>query len=162
FGLMVPQIDMAAHAGGLAAGFVCGLALSQPLTRESRAGRAARNLRVAVCGALLLAAAPLIILGRSNDFPTEFFRFAEVAEKVQTTSNTTLQQVERGERSQEDLADVLEREVLPPWRDSRARLASVKQVAPDQKQLAADLDQYMGLRQESWELLAQSIREGDR
>ena len=39
FGLTLPNIDVAAHLGGLAAGYLCGLLLSRPFTPEGVAGR---------------------------------------------------------------------------------------------------------------------------
>ncbi|MCU0980724.1 MAG: rhomboid family intramembrane serine protease [Pirellulaceae bacterium] len=71
FGFSIPGIDMAAHLGGLAAGFVCGLILSQPLDQVSRRTRAWRNgvmLTLGVAGLLIawLAApdAPLDLQAR--------------------------------------------------------------------------------------------------
>jgi rhomboid protease GluP len=54
FGLTVPGIDMAAHLGGLAAGFVCGLAMSQPLAGEAISGRRKRSALVAAGGGSLV------------------------------------------------------------------------------------------------------------
>jgi hypothetical protein len=45
---------MAAHLGGLAGGFLCGLVLSQPFTVEARAGRMIRNFGVLVLGSILV------------------------------------------------------------------------------------------------------------
>jgi len=56
YGFMHAGIDVAAHVGGLAAGFACGLVMAQPLSRKALAGRRARNLLVGVGAALLVAA----------------------------------------------------------------------------------------------------------
>jgi rhomboid protease GluP len=56
FGFSIPGIDMAAHLGGLAAGFACGLILSQPLDQVSSRTRAWRNgvmLALGVAGLLI-------------------------------------------------------------------------------------------------------------
>jgi rhomboid protease GluP len=60
-GLTVPGIDMAAHVGGLVGGFLCGLALSLPITSQARSRRAARNVLVAVVGAALVVLAALAV-----------------------------------------------------------------------------------------------------
>jgi rhomboid protease GluP len=60
--LLIPSINIAGHLGGLAAGFCCGLALSQPVTLEARTGRPLRNLMVATAGALVIASTFLILL----------------------------------------------------------------------------------------------------
>jgi membrane associated rhomboid family serine protease len=57
YGMTSKGIDMAAHIGGLTAGFACGLILSQPLSVEMRARRKVRNLAAIVAGGVLL---PLI------------------------------------------------------------------------------------------------------
>jgi rhomboid protease GluP len=49
-GLSVPNIDMAAHAGGAGAGFAAGLFLARPLTPAGVAGRGRRALVAAVVG----------------------------------------------------------------------------------------------------------------
>lgn len=54
-GMMIPAIDMAAHVGGLAAGFLCGVGLSQPVESESGRRRPLRNLLVALVGGGVLA-----------------------------------------------------------------------------------------------------------
>ncbi len=64
FGLFEPKIDNAAHLGGLAGGFLCGLVLSQPLTTEAVAGRAARFLQASVLGAALVAGGVVAVLAR--------------------------------------------------------------------------------------------------
>ncbi len=54
FGLTQPNIDSAAHLGGLIGGFLFGLVQSQPFTSESLPGRGIRNLCVGVlCVALV-------------------------------------------------------------------------------------------------------------
>jgi len=47
-GAMVPMIDMAAHLGGLATGFVCGLLLQRPLPVEPSVASALRRIGMAV------------------------------------------------------------------------------------------------------------------
>jgi tetratricopeptide (TPR) repeat protein len=69
-GLMHKEVDVAAHVGGLVAGFLCGLAMGQPVRPEAAAGRRARNLWVAV-GALAcvtLAILALSKIGESEEF----------------------------------------------------------------------------------------------
>lgn len=56
FGFSIPGIDMAAHLGGLASGFACGLILSQPLDQVSSRTRTWRN-----CVMLAVGAAGLLV-----------------------------------------------------------------------------------------------------
>ena len=54
-GLMVPFIDLAAHLGGLASGFVLGMALARPLTAEGVALRVPRAIAVGTAASAVLA-----------------------------------------------------------------------------------------------------------
>ena len=71
-GLFIEVVDVAAHVGGLIAGFACGLALSQPLTAAALQGRGVRTIRVAVAGAAglvaLLAVLPREVSGAEDQF----------------------------------------------------------------------------------------------
>ena len=65
FGLKLPQVDMADHVGGLIAGFLCGLVLSQPLALGMVANRRQKN-RLLIAGSIvafpILAAAVVLCL----------------------------------------------------------------------------------------------------
>jgi rhomboid protease GluP len=69
FGVLHPQVDVAAHVGGLAAGFLAGLALGQAPVPEARAGRPARNLAVGAAGFLLLLVAMVGVPPGGDDVP---------------------------------------------------------------------------------------------
>src|SRR5262249_60231207 len=88
YGRTASGIDTAAHLGGLAAGFLCGLVLSQPLTPAAAAGRRARNVVVAGGGlALVIGGGFSLSFVESNlgAVLTEIERFAEVEKQVLAT-----------------------------------------------------------------------------
>ena len=60
FGLKLPQVDMAAHVGGLISGFRCGLVLSQPLALGMVANRRQKN-RLVIAGSIV--AFPMLATG---------------------------------------------------------------------------------------------------
>ncbi len=81
YGLMQAGTDMAAHAGGLIAGFLCGLVLSIPLAVETAGKRRVRNAIVA--------------LGRRGAHRRRFFCVA-------STSRSTLETPKRRSSRKED------------------------------------------------------------
>lgn len=61
FGMSMKGIDMAAHLGGLGAGFACGLLLALPVTAESRRRRPLRYALLVVAGAAAIAVAAMAL-----------------------------------------------------------------------------------------------------
>jgi membrane associated rhomboid family serine protease len=162
YGLFMPNVDVAAHLGGLAAGFCCGLALSQPISREALARRPARNLRLAIGGSLLLLAGILLIPKGLTDLQGELLAFDRVEKKAIDTYNAMLIRTTKGEASEAELATVLERDVLPDWRVATKHFSTLTGLPAVQQPLVAMLVDYLQARQKSWELLVESIRENDR
>jgi rhomboid protease GluP len=162
FGMMHARIDSAAHIGGLVAGFLCGLVQSQPFTPAALAGRTSRNFLVFGLGIVLVLGGMLGVHAKSADIAevhTALEHFQTVEKKALETYNSAVSRAQRQELNDAAFADFIDREVLPPWRDSRERLAALKQIpAPLQSQIASILE-YMRLRQEAWELVVQALRE---
>jgi membrane associated rhomboid family serine protease len=161
FGLLVPNIDLAAHAGGRAAGVLRGRARGGSPRRPAAVGRGARAVGVAAAGALVVGAGIYLLSGSVANVSVELQRFAEVQQKALAAYNEVEEKVRKGEMTESGLADVLEREVLPEWRAKRERLTRLRGVPAERKQLMAALVEYMALRQESWELQVEAIRERD-
>jgi membrane associated rhomboid family serine protease len=64
YGMAKENVDSAAHIGGLAGGFLCGLLLSQPFTTEALVGRRVRNLLAGGLGALLVGGGMIGVYAR--------------------------------------------------------------------------------------------------
>jgi rhomboid protease GluP len=163
YGMMQPNIDSAAHIGGLAGGFLCGIVLSQPFTPEAMAGRPVRNLLVSGLGVFLLIGGMIGVHGRHADVAnvqSELERFEAVEKKALGAFNSAVGKAQRQELTDAAFADLLEREVLPEWRAARERLTALKQIpAPLQRHVASILE-YMRLREEAWAFFVQALREG--
>ena len=160
YGLGKQGIDVAAHLGGLAAGFLCGLAMSQSLAPEAVSGRRIRNALVAAGGAALVFVAAIALQGIA-DVPGERARLGAVEKKTLERFNSAVGKARNGEMTEAELADFIEQEVLPDWRAARTRFASLKHVPAPEEQVVSDLTQYMKLREEGWVLLAEALREQD-
>lgn len=163
FGFVQEGIDMAAHLGGLAGGFVCGLVLAHPLTRFSQARRRRRSALVGLAGLLLLAGMTTL-LPRVEDVEAVFQRFTALDATTLATFNSAIVQLQQGQLTEVALIPILDQDVLPPWRAQRdvlLRLASQPQLPRQQKQLVSALVEYMTARQEGWELLQEGLRKND-
>ncbi|MEO8843153.1 MAG: hypothetical protein ABI591_16170 [Kofleriaceae bacterium] len=58
------------------------------------------------------------------------------------------------------LADVIDRDVLPPWRELRTRIASAT-IPPADRDLFITLGRYVAERQTSWEAYSAALRSHD-
>jgi len=67
FGLTQPNIDIAAHLGGLFGGFLIGLVQAQPFTSESLPGRRSRNLAAGVLCVVLLVGGAIGVSRKHSD-----------------------------------------------------------------------------------------------
>ncbi len=74
--------------------------------------------------------------------------------------NQTVKGVRSKKAEPEDLARVIERKVLPPWKAERERLSGLRFV-PAQEPYAKRLLEYMSLREEGWRLIATGLRSND-
>jgi rhomboid protease GluP len=160
YGLFRPEIDMAAHLGGLAAGFTVGLFLVQPRSQEEGSGLGGRSL-----AAILLGAVTVIVtlagVPQPDDLQGELKRLSEVETKALATYNASLDKWKANQLTDQQFIATLENEILSKWRAEREALAKMSRLSKDQVQLASSLARYMAAREESWELLAEGVRTDD-
>ncbi len=161
FGISVPGIDMAAHLGGLVAGFACGLVISPPWEKVTRGRRLVRSLAVALVSAIGIAAATAFLPPAPADVLGELGRFSATERQAVETYNAAVKR--RNEKSLDDagFAEVIEREVLPKWREGRQRLEAMRNVPKSLAEHVARTLQYAKLREEAWALRAAALRDHD-
>jgi rhomboid protease GluP len=183
-----PGVDMAAHVGGLATGFVLGLFLiERPATFSAtsisggagvsdgsadRPGegmaassdeiRPASNWRVptAVALGLALIVVPMIALPKPDDYLAEYKQLAAMEEKDIALVTASLKQWQAGQINSQQYADILEKQVLPPWRAEREALEKLH-VSRDQAARKRLLVEYLTDREESWQLSVEGLRAND-
>jgi len=163
FGLAIPGIDMAAHAGGFVSGFVCGMVLSQPLDRVTLLTRTWRNMVMAVLGIASLAAALSQAPAAPVDFRSRALRFSAVERQALDTYNEAVGEYQNGKLSEDEFARTVETQVLPPWRAARQEFdqIDVQRVAADSRESLAKLKRYLLLREQAWEALAAGLKGND-
>jgi rhomboid protease GluP len=162
YGVMRSGTDLAAHAGGLAAGLVCGIAMSSPLTVEYVRRRAIRGAVVALAAiALLLVAA--VRLPRPVDLLVEIRKFATVETKTLAAYRTVFNRARTQKLRDDQLADLVERELVAPWAAAHESLVKLtrQQLPFQQKQIVTRLVQYVEARQQGWSMLVQGLRKHD-
>jgi hypothetical protein len=152
-------IDVAAHAGGLAAGFVMGLLLSQPPTKESLPGRPRRAIT-----ALLVALVLVITVGAA--LPRDAARFARATDEFARVESIVIDEINsateryiRDELAHEEFARILESNVLARWRPARERWDNFDLTGlPEQLQQRHELmSEYIELRERSWALFLEDL-----
>jgi rhomboid protease GluP len=158
YGFIRSGTDVAAHLGGLAAGFVCGLIMSVPLTVQPLPQRGSRNAAVAL-GALAAFMAAAAALPRPVDVQAEVRAFGLVETKVLAAYNSAVKRAQTERLPDGQLADLIASNVLPDWAAQRAKLAGLKGIQGPPQRAVALLVQYMEARQQAWELLVAALRQ---
>jgi hypothetical protein len=158
YGLTNPQIDMAAHVGGLVSGLICGLVLSLAPSEEN-IGR--RRVRVATLAAV--AAVALIATGASLphavDLQAHLKRFDTLERTITAKVNDAIRQYGAGKIKAADFTDTMERRVLSDWTAEHDVLAKLQKLPSRQSRVIAMVVQYMELRRDAWLALATGIRD---
>ena len=93
YGAMQTRVDMAAHVGGLAAGFACRLVLSERIEPAAGKRRSLRNARVADGGTVLVCFAAVALQGYIADVSGTLTRFSAAEAIVLKTVNSTFDRV---------------------------------------------------------------------
>ena len=169
-----PGVDMAAHLGGLATGFVLGLFLIQPPSTSSSSSTSgdltasggvlppASNWRVSVTVALGLAliAVPMIALPKPDDYLAEYKRLATMEEKDLALFTASLKQWQANQITPQQYADILEKQILPPWRAERESMEKLK-VSQDQAAMNRLLVEYLTDREQGWQFTVDGLRAHD-
>lgn len=155
-----PNISLAAHVGGLVGGFFCGFALATRFGPHARVAHATRQVAVLLGSVVLLLGgvafadtryanlSPLVAL-LDQGYAT-IHRFDNAQEK---SRNNQLDDA--------DFAKLIERELLPKWKNTRAALAQLKPVPPSLNRNVEAIVDYMVLRQEHWEALVNQLHDGN-
>jgi rhomboid protease GluP len=163
FGFIIPGIDMAAHLGGLAGGFVCGFVLMPSFTLASHLGLWRRSVLVGAVGLVVIVGLSNL-LPRAEDVEARLQQFASLDATILATFNHAITQLQQGKISEAEIVRILEQEMLPPWRTQREalqQLLTLSRLPTRQQQLMTRLVEYMTARQEGWELLRAGLRQHD-
>lgn len=168
FGLQVKGIDMAAHIGGLLGGFGAALLVARPVVSplaalgndgqvKARRGSAWPELLVAAL-ALALFGAAVMLLPRTADVQGALEDFQAVERQSVDAFNDALERRRSDKLSDDDLARIVDQQVLPPWRAYQQRLASLRDLPPAEGKRMANLGRYLALREQGWIAFSEALR----
>ncbi len=152
-GLKVGSIDLGAHIGGLVAGFLAGLLITSG--RQYRA----RVIAVFVCAGLVIASAHVIpppetrlLLQSAKE------KFDEFA-KLETKALDRYNEIAKNDKlTEEEIANVIELEILPVWRDGKKLVWSAERLP---KNLETNLRAYIETRERAWVTMVAALRKKD-
>ena len=161
-GMSVPQIDMAAHAGGFVGGVVCGLILSQPISPGILALRKFRNLIAVMAAAVILPIAFVALPEAPPDINAEMQRLSLVEIQIYGEFNAYQDEAAKGLIDDVEFADRIESNILPVWITLREDVESFFTLEYADKDYLERLVLYLRTREESWRLLALGLREQDQ
>jgi rhomboid protease GluP len=156
YGVMTPEVDVAAHIGGLVSGCLLGAALGRTLGRG-----AASIATVAAAMALLAGAAGL--MPAIDDLQAEIKHLASLEKTTLILVNGSLVKFKNRELSATAFANIVESQALPPWNAERDRIAKLR-IPPQESVLrerVAALAKYMSLRAEGWTLAEKGLLAND-
>lgn len=158
-GFSIRWIDNAAHIGGLAAGFVCGVLMSHSLDRVTSRTRALRNVLVMVIAAIGFPVAACVAPEAPGDVVACLENFSATEKRALENFENARQRWERDEITDDEFTRIVETDVLRPWREARKKFDALKNVHPEQQKPVSMLRGYVKAREESWEALLAAVRE---
>jgi len=161
WGLSTKGVDISAHVGGLAAGFLGGAAILAGTRADAQ--RTKRAIAVAIAAVAITAGALVVLPAPSrakgdlmlrDDLRQLIIDFDPVESRCVRTFN--------GHQHDEPtaFANVIEREILPPWRDYRARFDTAR-VPSSLDPLFMLYRTYTKDRDETWDAAIQVLRGND-
>jgi Zn-dependent protease with chaperone function len=83
-------------------------------------------------------------------------------QRVLSAYNDALQQRRDGKIDDGKFLQILDRDVVPPWRALRQRLAQAQGLPRHEQRIVEQIGHSFQLQEESWELLGQALRHNDR
>jgi membrane associated rhomboid family serine protease len=96
----------------------------------------------------------------ANAYAARISRVTALETESIRTVNDVLAKLKSGTMRRDQVADVIERDILPRWTDERAALEQTP-APPSMREQAAGVLRFMSLRGEGWSLTARALRSND-
>jgi len=157
-----PGISLAAHFGGLVAGFACGFLVGPPLAAEADAERPRRSVMLGAVGLVLLGVGAFGVRAKypNLDHLEEVLgHFDAVEQQSHTAFRNAAEKAKQEQITGAEFAGIIEHDMLPAWRSTRDELATVSAIPSS---TVTKVQTYMQLRQDALEALDAALRDGNR
>lgn len=159
YGLTQAHVDMAAHVGGLATGFVVGGVLAPPVGDVQTPSRWQKPLAVALAGSVVFAIAARRLPVFDN-WTAALATWIETSRKIDAQYEEARGALEKKSLTREQFADRIEQTLLPEVTALRDRFASLR-LPPTERATAQKIVTVLTLRAESLKLMAEGERTGN-
>lgn len=157
-GLTTKGISLSAHIGGFITGF--GIAAGLLAGSHAVAQRALRTLGLTVL-VLALTAVAVMSLHADGDMTTVLTNVDAVEHASTTTWNEGLRRAKAGELKDGELAELLERDVIVPYKKMRQDVLATQDIPEKLHLLFKRLDEYTAARIAAWEMFEAVLRQPD-
>jgi len=159
FGVKQKGIDVAAHLGGLGGGLVVGMFVGRPVGETSSVARR-RALLAALVGSATVGLVARA-LPRTFNPADELAAFQTVNDQTIATYNDGVKRLAGDTFRDEDLARLIDEQVLPPWRQFQRRLVAPERLGRAHEALWREIATYMKARELAWAQISNALRSHD-
>jgi len=160
FSFTLEGIDVGAHLGGLAGGFLYGLAIVPVYLLKSSRSRYLQLIPVTACCALI-GTAGIRQLPPSADLPTALQQVFRAESDAQRSFEAVLKLAQRGELTSAETGKELRLQVVEPWHAARLEFDSQKNISAAQRGQFQVVSEYMKMKEEAWQLYALAMEKND-
>ena len=147
-----------AELAGLAAGFVAGLVLTGNIAERKPEPR---RVVAAVATTFAIAAAIAIPMHGITDIRPEIEWIVRLEDGTAARYEAAVERFRKGVISARELAEVIERNIVPELESARNRLTGLGRIPREHRALIARAEEFLRLRDESWRLRAEALEVGN-
>ncbi len=152
--------DQAAHFGGLAAGVVIGWTVGLSRAVNSLLARKIQlTLMLAVF--VTITAGVVFMPAGFVDLRQEVAELAVCDSQIESMYQALAGRIRARQATLADIDSLIQHELLPMWRAASKRLLESKNVPACRRDCVTVMKQYIELREESWQLLSESVATGN-
>lgn len=158
YNMLSGALPIEAELAGFATGFVSGIVLTKDVAESKPAPR---RVVAGVAATFAVAALIAIPLRGITDFRPEIEWIVRLEDGTAARYHAAVERFRKGVITATELAEVIERNIVPEFKSARTRLTTLGRVPREQQSLVARVDEFLRLRNESWCLRAAALEQGN-